>query len=107
MIDKDRVDETAMAFSCSLLSAACICDTIRSHDREAGDYPTRVYIQRNPPDGPWTKLNSMTVLVVTDVTGADGHGKGVLALSPNVFSSPKEKVPLAPAVPLQTGILTW
>ncbi len=43
-VDKDRGDEVAVAFTCDLLSAACICDTLRSHDKRAGDYPTRVYL---------------------------------------------------------------
>lgn len=38
--------EAAVRFKCDLLTAACICDTLREHDRRCKDYPTRVYIQR-------------------------------------------------------------
>jgi hypothetical protein len=52
-VDKSRFDEACIPFICDLLTAACICDTIRSHDRRAGDYPTRVYLKRVAA---WEKL---------------------------------------------------
>jgi len=45
-VDKDRMDETGVVFSCKLLDAACICDILRDHDRKAGEYPTRVYVRK-------------------------------------------------------------
>lgn len=59
-VDRSRPDETAVAFACSLETAGAICDVIRSHDREAGDYPTRVYVFRRS----WTKLPTDAVLTV-------------------------------------------
>jgi hypothetical protein len=56
--DPSRMDEGGVAFSCSLLDAACLCDVIRSHDRRAGDFPTRVYVFRKA----WSKLPSHAVL---------------------------------------------
>src|SRR5258708_5913057 len=44
--DRDRMDEMAVIFTCHLLQAACICDTIRNKDRAAGQYPTRIYLQK-------------------------------------------------------------
>lgn len=57
--DPDRIDEGAVAFSCDLLTAACIADTIREHNRRAGEYPTRIYLRRGAA---WTKLPGQTVL---------------------------------------------
>jgi hypothetical protein len=51
-IDTRRVDKSAVVFTCALLEAACICDTIRNIDRRANDYPTRVYVLRES----WTQL---------------------------------------------------
>ncbi len=60
-VDKERGDEAAVAFSCDLLTAACICDTIRSHDRSVKDYPTRVYLKKVVA---WNKLPGAAVLTV-------------------------------------------
>lgn len=51
----DDVKDAAVAFSCDLLTAACVVDTLRSHDRDVGDPPTRACVQRAPGLG-WTKL---------------------------------------------------
>lgn len=57
--DPERLDEAAVAFNCDLLSAACIIDVLRSHDRKAGDYPTRAYLRRASA---WNKLPGHAVL---------------------------------------------
>ena len=63
-VDKDRGDEVAVAFTCDLLSAACICDTLRSHDKRAGDYPTRVYLFKRTA---WSRVpGSITLATVKD-----------------------------------------
>ncbi len=48
-VDPQRGDEVGVEFSCDLLTAAALCDVIRSHDRELGDRPTRVYVFRRSP----------------------------------------------------------
>lgn len=57
--DPDRIDEAAVAFSCDLLTAACICDTLREHNKRSGEYPTRVYLRRGTA---WTKLSGQVTL---------------------------------------------
>jgi hypothetical protein len=78
-INPDRPDETAVAFTCDLLTAACICDVIRTHDRAAGDHPCRVYLRRSKA---WERLPGAAVLSVLD------DGKAVL--NPDLFGSPVE-----------------
>lgn len=85
-MDPSRPDEVGVLFTCPLLAAACIGDTIRNHDRNAGDGPTRVYIFRKT----WTKVTSATVLSVVDKGGK-------VRLNPELFSP--EKVALAPLSP--------
>ncbi len=72
--DPDRMDETAVEFSCDLLTACCIADTLRSHDRAAGDHPTRVYLRKSSQ---WVKLQGSVVL--TRVVG------GKVILDPEMF----------------------
>ena len=67
--DPKRLDEAAVAFSCSLVSAACIADVLRDHDRRAGDFPCRVYVKRKKA---WVKLPHGAIL--TKVV----NGKAVL-----------------------------
>ena len=75
-VDPDRLDETAVAFSCDLLTAACICDTIRTHDKAVKDYPTRVYIFRRSA---WSKVAGQGHLsIVVD---------NKCVLNPKIFSS--------------------
>lgn len=87
-IDKKRVDETAVAFTCDLLTAALCCDLIRAEDAKEGDYPTRVYLFRKA----WTKLPSnlpLTVVLPSSKT----------ILNPKVFPTEveyAENVPLEP-----------
>ena len=80
-VDRSRVDETAVEFTCPIQQAAAICDIIRSHDREAGDHPTRVYVFRSSA---WSKLPST-------------------ALVAEMFKEP-EKVE---SVPLATKAIQW
>ena len=80
----DRMDETAVAFSCDLLSAACICDTLRNHDRRVGDHPTRVYFYR---DASWEKIPGNKILVVVE-------GERCF-LNPEIFGVQKVKVSAA------------
>jgi hypothetical protein len=84
-IDPKRLDETAVQFSCDLLTAACILDTLRNHDRIAGDVPTRCYILTDPK-GNWRRLSSSAVLTVIE--------DGKVELSPDVF--PRAIAPLKP-----------
>jgi hypothetical protein len=60
-MDKNRFDEAGVAFICPLLQAASICDIVRSHDRELGDFPTRVYLMRVAA---WEKLPNAAVLTL-------------------------------------------
>ncbi len=63
---KDRPDEMAVVFICDLLAAACLCDTIRSWDKKAGDYPTRVYLCKSRM---WERLPSKALLSLVDSNG--------------------------------------
>ena len=80
-IDKKRPDEAAALFICNLLTAACICDTIREHDRRAKDYPTRVYIRRKTA---WEKLSGNVQLSV--VVGDK------VVLNPKIFPPKPAKI---------------
>lgn len=84
LTDPDRMDETAVAFRCDLLSAACIIDTIRAHDFLAGDHPTRCYLSRTGKT--WTKLPGRVVL--------SRAVKGKISLSPDVFGVEDRSVEL-------------
>lgn len=72
--DKSKMDEVAVAFTCDLLTAACICDTIRTHDRNAKDYPTRVYIFRRA----WSKVAGDALLSLVE--------DGEVVLNPALFN---------------------
>ncbi len=88
-VDKDRFDETGVVFTCDLLTAACVCDTIRTHDKNAGDYPTRVYLFRARA---WSKVSGATLLSVVE--------DGVVILNPEVFPVEVEPIPLVSKEPL-------
>jgi len=85
--DRNRMDEIAVRFTCGLLAAACVCDTIREHDRRAGDPPVRVYLRRAEA---WVKLPASAVLSVV----ADGG----VRLNPLLF--PNSREPIEPAAPV-------
>ncbi len=85
-------EEVAVLFTCDLLTAAIICDTVRSHDRKAGDFPTRLYLKRKS----WARIPSGVVL-----TALTEENKCVL--NPKVFSLEMGKLgqtPLTPSKPL-------
>ena len=73
--DPERLDESAIAFSCDLLTAACCLDVMRDHDRRAGDYPTRCYVKTASV---WNKLPGRATLTVTITDKYLEHGKVVL-----------------------------
>lgn len=85
VMDKNLEDEVAVAFCCNILAAACICDSIRAHDRRAEDSPTRVYIRRT---GNWTKVarEAQLTIVIDDRS----------ILNPKLF---KVSVQINPAAP--------
>lgn len=78
----------AVAFNCPLLEAAIICDTLRSHDRRMGDYPTTVYIYRQTT---WSRVTNSTVLTLTDEDNR-------CYLNPEVFDT---EVKFAEPIPLE------
>lgn len=76
-VGQDRMEDLpAVVFSCDLLAAATICDLLRSYDREHGDAPTGLYINRAST---WSRITNSTVL--TTLVG------GKVALNPAVFPS--------------------
>lgn len=76
-VDRDRLDETAVAFICPLLQAACIVDVLRSENRRHGERAVRIYLKRAEA---WTRLPEVTVLTVLK----DGHAE----LNPLWFPEP-------------------
>lgn len=92
LVDKDRMDETAVRFTCDLFTAACVCDTLRSRDRRAGDYPTRVYVRWLRA---WEKLHSATLLTKVLVDNE-------VVLNPELFKTmvPAREQPRAERVTL-------
>lgn len=102
-VDPNVIDEVAVEFKGSLLSAACVCDTIRARDKEAGDHPTRVYIYRSKA---WTKLSGSVVL--SEVVLINEHSMEC-RLSPTVFPPPIAdipRIPLVDPVPLPSAKIT-
>lgn len=86
--DRKSDTEVAVAFNCDLLSAAILCDKLRSDDRAAGDSPTRLYLFKKA----WTRVASHIVL--TELL-PDGSCR----LSPEVFVQEVEAAPIqAPRV---------
>lgn len=81
-IDPERPDEAGAVLSCDLLAAACLLDVIRSQDRKAGDYPTRVYLKKRT----WSRIPSDAILTLLV--------DGTLMLNPAYFG-----VHLAPIPP--------
>ena len=74
-VGQDRTEDVpAVVFSCDLLTAATVCDILRSHDRQHGDPPTGLYICK---DRAWVRVTNDTVLTV--VVG------GKTRLNPAVF----------------------
>lgn len=88
--DRDRIDEAAVVFACDLLTAACVCDTLRSHDRVVKDYPTRVYVRRSTA---WAKVPGHLHLAVVV--------KDRCVLNPEVFGAAATARAAGPAEPLR------
>lgn len=80
-VDPDRLDETAVEFTCGIVTAACIADTIRTHDRAAKQYPSRVYLRRATA---WNRLPAEATLALVE--------DGKVLLNPKVF---KVELPVA------------
>ena len=80
-VDPSRFDEVAVEFTCDLLTAACICDTLRQHDRTARQHPTRVYVRKATA---WNKVPGDAKLAL--VKGEK------LFLNPSIFT-PVEAAP--------------
>lgn len=89
--DKDAPDERGVRFSCELLKAAIICDIIRSEDRKAGDFPTRVYYRKEAGKA-WRSLPNDTVLT------EEGEKEGSFSLNRKLFPS-DEPIVLVPPAP--------
>ena len=78
-VGQDRMEDVpAVVFCCDLLTAATVCDILRSHDRQHGDPPTGIYINK---DRAWTRVTNGTVLTVV----IDSK----VLLNPAVFPVPK------------------
>ena len=91
--DPDRWDETAVAFRCDLLTAACLLDVIRDHDRRAGAAVTRTYVNKGYG---WVKLPGGTTLVLP---GVSYKGTTVAdRLNPDVFNVAAEHAAAPPKV---------
>lgn len=81
-------NEVAVAFSCDLLSAACLCDTLRRWDVPAKHKPTRVYVKRGSL---WSKVSDTQTLSVLV--------NGVAVLNPELFPVVADaKLRSAPAI---------
>jgi hypothetical protein len=89
--------EAAVQFTCDLLTAATVCDIIRSHDREVGDEPTRVYVRRGTA---WNRLPALAVLTAVEPSGA-------VVLHPAVFPTKPRAVAAAAPKPqrVQFGVV--
>jgi len=83
--DRFRLDEAAVELTCPLLTAACVLDTIRTRDRNAGVYPTRVYLRRTVA---WTKLSGSVLLSVVE--------NNEVKLNPELFPLDVRPVPICP-----------
>lgn len=87
-VDPRQIDEAAVEFTCDLLTAACICDTIRTHDRLVKDSPTRVYLRRADA---WRRLPGNVLLSIV----SDGELKLNPIVFPDTSSVPAASKPLA------------
>lgn len=61
LVNSDDAKETAVAFSCDLLTAASVCDYLRRLDRKVGDFPTRVYLKKRSA---WAKVPGHQALTI-------------------------------------------
>ena len=72
--DFNMLDESAVRFTCDPLTAACICDTLRNHDKAVGQHQTRCYVKNAKS---WIKVPGNVPLTVVE--------GGVVKLNPEVF----------------------
>ncbi len=91
-VDKSRVDETALVFTCELLEAALVIDIVRNEQRKKGEPPIRAYIHKRT----WTRLTGTQVLTVTE--------DGKAALNSEIFAPEEEIADLLPP-PFETIII--
>ncbi len=75
-VDRNDENETGILLTVPLLTAATICDIIRSEDRRNHATPTRVYMQKTP-DSNWYKLWSNVLFTIVE--------DGKVLLNPSVF----------------------
>lgn len=103
-VNTSRLDETAVLFTCDLVTAAALLDVIRSQGRNGFLPLIRAYINRNAADGKgsWSRLVHTEVLTVVE--------NGKVKLNPDIFLTEKEFVPGSPLTPkrviLTRSILT-
>ncbi len=81
-------EDTAVPFTCDLLTAAIACDVLRSENRKLGENPIRIYLAK--PGGNWSRLGGNEVLTITE---------GGVALDPRVFPSMVTAESYDPLVP--------
>src|ERR1019366_3431319 len=93
VVDKDTNEIGAMLM-CDTITAAALCDVIRSHDRRCGDRPTRVYVRRG---NTWKKVSGVTPLAVVV--------NGGLQLNPEMFPSAAKQKVVVSAPPVRRPIL--
>lgn len=81
-------DSVAVLLPVPLLTAAAVCDMLRSWDRELGDRPTRLWL-RPRPEASWRRLPSHVVLTAIK--------DGTVILNPRWFSVTVVTTAAAPA----------
>ena len=92
--NKERIDEAAVEFSCDLLTAACICDSIRQRDRRSKVHPCRVYVCR---DVAWVRQTGNVELTIVGDKSPE-RPNGVVKLNPAVFASARKPIQQAKPV---------
>ena len=88
-------EDTGLVFTCELLKAACICDMMRSHDRQVGDKPTRVYYNKGRG---WRSVPSGATLTIVR---SYRKGERGVELNPLLFTA--EVDPPTQSGPVQLG----
>lgn len=91
-VDPRRVDEFAVGFTCDLLTAATLCDVVRSNDRKLRQSPTRVYLRRRVSWEQLPKDAVLTEVYETDEVDAFGNPRRTVRLNWDVFRSQVEVV---------------
>lgn len=86
-VDKNKPDETAVEFTCDLLTAALTIDVLRNEQRKVNSPSIRAYIYKKT----WRRIPYNQVLTVID--------EGKTKLAPDVFIE-REEVELGEPEPL-------